>query len=153
MLLCIAKKFVIPRRIEAYSFSLPFGYIFPSVKSRAKAFRFPRKQCLRTVYSWYHEQKIHQKVVFCTRDPTGNRTPNSAVTGLHYSRLTMRPLLWRQWESNPPHFPCKGESPSLGTCVPIFFHQHVKEHSLNQHHKVTKLFPFRQALKQKNPPF
>ena len=85
--------------------------------------------------------------------PTGNRTPNSAVTGLHYSRLTMRPLLWRQWESNPPHFPCKGESPSLGTCVPIFFHQHVKEHSLNQHHKVTKLFPFRQALKQKNPPF
>ena len=31
---------------------------------------------------------------------TGNRTPNSAVTGLHYSRLTMRPL-WIQWESNP----------------------------------------------------
>ena len=27
---------------------------------------------------------------------------------------------WRQWESNPSHFPCKGKSPSLGTCVPNF---------------------------------
>jgi len=27
---------------EAYSFSTPFGYIFPTVKSTAKAFRIPR---------------------------------------------------------------------------------------------------------------
>ena len=29
--------------------------------------------------------------------------------------------LWNQWESNSPHSPCKGESPSLGTCQPIYF--------------------------------
>jgi len=47
---------VIPRGIEAYSFSLPFGYIFPLVKSRAKAFRFPRKEALASLLL-DHEQK------------------------------------------------------------------------------------------------
>jgi len=43
---------------EAYSFSTPFGYIFPTVKSTAKAFRIPRNSPPDYSLSWQLKSKI-----------------------------------------------------------------------------------------------
>ena len=101
----------------------PTNYIAPSWDSRwlnIPGFPF-WKPC-----GSYSLKKSHYEggAVIGTLNPK-NRHSAVRIERIHCSSLGLKTLStsyssWTEWESNPPLSPCKGETPSLGTCQPNY---------------------------------